>query len=316
MSTERYIHPLTDFGFKKLFGSEPNQDILKHFLNSLLPEKHHIASLSYDKNEHLGQGIVDRKAIFDIYCVSESGERFIVEVQKAKQTHFIDRSLYYTTFPIQEQGKQGVWDFKLAATYSVNLLDFEVQEFAHTSRYIHRGRLKDEDNHVLSDKLAFIFIELPKFTKTLEVLEDEVDKWLYVLRHLAALDTMPSVFDLEVFKKLFHEAALATYSPQDRRVYEDSLKHYRDWNNILSTQLEEGIDIGQEKGIEIGRKEGIEIGREEGIEIGLDIGREEGIEIGGLRQAQNTARQMKQEGMATASIQRFTGLSLAEIDDL
>lgn len=98
-----YLNPLTDFGFKKLFGEEPHKDLLISFLNTLLPEHHQIADLHYSKNEYQGITPTDRKAIFDLHCMSERGERFIVELQKVKQLYFKDRSVYYSSFAIQEQ---------------------------------------------------------------------------------------------------------------------------------------------------------------------------------------------------------------------
>lgn len=102
---DRYINPFTDYGFKKLFGTEINKDLVINFLNQVLPEHHHVEDLSYTSTEHLGSTELDRKAIFDLYCVSPKGERFIVEMQKAKQNYFKERSAYYATFPIQEQAK-------------------------------------------------------------------------------------------------------------------------------------------------------------------------------------------------------------------
>ena len=64
---DKYINPFTDFGFKKLFGSEPNKDLLIDFLNQVLPEKHKIKDLSYARTEQLGNTETDRKAIFDLY---------------------------------------------------------------------------------------------------------------------------------------------------------------------------------------------------------------------------------------------------------
>jgi predicted transposase/invertase (TIGR01784 family) len=106
MLKDKYINPFTDFGFKKLFESEPNKDLLIDFLNSVLPPHHRIKDLTYTKNEYLGSVEIDRKAIFDLYCTAENGERFRVEVQKAKQNWFKDRSVYYATFPIQEQAQK------------------------------------------------------------------------------------------------------------------------------------------------------------------------------------------------------------------
>ena len=125
---DKYINPLTDFGFKKLFGTEVNKNLLIDFLNQVLPKRHQIADLSYSQNEHLGDNIEDRKAIFDLYCTGTNGEKFIVELQKAKQNYFKDRSIYYSSFPIQEQAEKGDWNFKLEPVYTIGILDFIFSE--------------------------------------------------------------------------------------------------------------------------------------------------------------------------------------------
>jgi predicted transposase/invertase (TIGR01784 family) len=124
----KYINPYTDFGFKKLFGEEANKDLLMDFLNQLLPSRHQIASLNFHNPENLADLPNERKAIFDIHCQAVSGERFIVEMQKAKIKYFKDRSLFYVTYPIREQAQKGEWDFKLTAIYFVAILDFEYDE--------------------------------------------------------------------------------------------------------------------------------------------------------------------------------------------
>lgn len=100
---EKYINHFTDYRFKRLFGEELNKDLLLDFLNVLL------------KNEHLGASELDRKAIFDLYCEHEQGEKYIVELQKAQQNFFKDRTVYYSTFPIREQAKRADWDYELKA---------------------------------------------------------------------------------------------------------------------------------------------------------------------------------------------------------
>lgn len=85
---EKYINPFTDYGFKRLFGEEPNKELLLDFLNELLKnEQGEIKSLTYLKSDRLGINEDDRKAVFDgpatrLYCESEDGEKFIVELQK------------------------------------------------------------------------------------------------------------------------------------------------------------------------------------------------------------------------------------------
>ncbi len=122
---EKYINPFTDYGFKKLFGEEPNKDLLLDFLNELLKEEQgEIVNLTYLKNEHLSSSENDRKAIFDLYCENEKGEKFIVELQKSKQNFFKDRTVYYSTFPIREQAKRNNWNYELKAVYTIAILDF------------------------------------------------------------------------------------------------------------------------------------------------------------------------------------------------
>lgn len=234
-----YINPLTDFGFKKLFGEEPNKILLISFLNTLLPNHHQIADLQYTKNEYQGVAPADRRAIFDLNCQSVSGERFIIELQKVKQRYFKDRSIYYSTFAVQEQAKQGDWDFKLSTVYTIGILDFLMDD-DEDDKVLYYAQLKDQDNQPFFDKLHFIYVVLPRFTKPLEALETQQDKWLYTFRHLAELTDMPPAFEEQVFRRLFAVAELAQFTPQDRHQYEQSLKYLRDLKNTEDTAREDG----------------------------------------------------------------------------
>ena len=146
---DKYIDPFTDFGFKKLFGEECNKDLLLDFLNELLhQEEGKIVSLSYLKTEKLGISEEARKAVFDLFCENEKGEKFIVELQKTKQAFFKDRTLYYSTFPIAEQAIPGDWNFELKAVYTIAILNFifeEDKDDPHKYRY--DVMLTDIDTH-------------------------------------------------------------------------------------------------------------------------------------------------------------------------
>ena len=252
---EKYINPLTDFGFKKLFGEEVNKDLLVDFLNELLPEPHKIKELTYQQNEHLPLLEQDRKAIFDLYCENEKGEKFIVEIQKAKQNYFKDRSVFYATFPIQQQAVKGSnWDFKLAAVYTIGILDFVFEEDRDDKSYIHKVLLKNQNNKVFYDKLTFIYIELPKFDKSAEQLQSKIEKWIYVLKYLAKLQDRPVALQEKIFTKLFAAAEIAKYSREEREIYENSLKYYRDIKNVVDTAYEDGEIKGKIEGkIEIAK---------------------------------------------------------------
>lgn len=251
--TEKYINPFTDYGFKKLFGEEPNKDLLLDFLNELLKEEQgEIVNLTYLKNEHLGTSEIDRRAIFDLYCENEKGEKFIVELQKSKQNFFKDRTVYYSTFPIREQAKRANWNYELKAVYTIAILDFVFEEDKHEpEKFRYDVKLTDiETQKVFYDKLTFIYLEMPKFNKTIDELETRFEKWLFVLRNLNRLDRVPDKLREQIFEKLFKTAEIAKFTPEQVRSYEDSLKYYRDLKNSLDTAKEEGFEEGIEKGIE------------------------------------------------------------------
>jgi predicted transposase/invertase (TIGR01784 family) len=238
---DKYINPFTDFGFKKLFGTEPNKDLLIDFLNEVvLPKDRKIMDLTYSNNERTARSKSDRKAIFDLYCVGKNNERFIVEMQKAKQNYFKDRSVYYASFPIQEQGLKGKWDFKLSEVYTVGILDFVFSEDKDEKSVRHEVKLKDQNCKVFYDKLTFIYLEMPHFLKTEDELETPYDKWLYVLKYLPELEKRPEKLQEKIFDKLFKAAEIAKFSPEELVEYEDSLKQYRDLKNVIDTAFDDG----------------------------------------------------------------------------
>lgn len=285
---DKYINPLTDYGFKKLFGTEPNKDLLIDFLNQILPEKHKIEDLSYYNNEQLGLNILERNAIFDIYCIGKSGERFIVEIQKVDQKFFKDRSVYYASFPIQEQAQKGKWDFELKPVYTVGILDFIFDEHKDDDELLHLIELKDQNCELFYDKLKFIYIELPKFVKKESELETHFDKWLYIFRHLAVLQNRPKKLQERIFTKLFKSAEIANFSKKERAAYENSVKVYRDLQNSFDSAEEKGLQKGLQKGIQ------------------------KGIEQNKIKIAEN----MKEAGESLEKIQRYTGLSKKQINNL
>ncbi|MGB0870373.1 MAG: Rpn family recombination-promoting nuclease/putative transposase [Flavobacteriales bacterium] len=259
---EKYINPFTDYGFKRLFGEEPNKDLLLDFLNELLKEKEgRIVDLTYMQTEHLGATAIDRKAIFDIYCENEYGEKFIVELQKAKQKFFKDRSVYYSTFPIREQAPKSDWDFHLKSVYTIGILDFVLDEDkTNKEKYRYDVKLMDtESKKIFYDKLTFIYLEMPKFNKTVDELDTRFDKWLYVLRNLNKLDRIPEALKESIFMKLFETAEIAKMTRDEYNSYEGSLKYYRDIQNSLDTSFEEGIQKGIKNVVLESLKNGLEI---------------------------------------------------------
>jgi predicted transposase/invertase (TIGR01784 family) len=242
---EKYINPFTDYGFKRLFGEESNKELLLDFLNELLKnEQGKITNLTYLKTDKLGSSEEDRKAVFDLYCENEKGEKFIVELQKTKQKFFKDRTVYYSTFPIREQAKRGSdWDFELKAVYTIAILDFVFDDGKNEpSKFRYDVKLTDTETcKVFYDKLTFIYLEMPKFNKSVKSLESRFDKWMYVIRNLNKLERIPNELREGIFERLFEVAEIAKFSREEAEAYEESLKSYRDLKNSLDTAFEDGM---------------------------------------------------------------------------
>ena len=288
---EKFINPFTDFGFKKLFGEDQNKDLLIDFLNQILPEEDKIKSLTFHQNEHYSRSAEDRQAIFDLFCTNQDDEKFIIELQRARQSNFKERSLYYASFPIQEQAKSGLdWKFDLKGVYTIGIMDFLFEEHKDKpEKLLHHVQLMETElKEVYYDKLTFIYLETPKFKKELHELKTRFDKWLYLLRNLNKLTDRPLELQERIFQRFFDLAEIAKYNPQQIHEYRKSLKQMRDYYNTMETAKEEA--------------------REEGLKEGLEKGKKErDLEI---------AKNLAALGLSTEQIINATGLTIEEIDKL
>jgi len=254
----RYIDPTTDFGFKKLFGEDESKPILKRFLFDILGLSSPIAEVTFLPTEKLPRTPQERKGIFDVYCRDETGQEFIVEMQKAthdfvlaqknRQLHFKDRALYYMTFPINQQAERGDWDYSLNAIYFIGILDFIFHQDDH---FFRRIQLMDCETHeVFSDKLTFVYLELPKFNLELDQLATHIDKWLYFLKHATDFSDVPDELQDEPFPLAFNLAEKSQMDEVEAYYYEGSLKKKRDRHAAEQTARIEGR---QEREIEIAK---------------------------------------------------------------
>ncbi len=287
----KYINPFTDFGFKKIFGEEASKPLLLDFLNALLPQTNKIAGLTFKNTEQLGQTEADRKAIYDIYCENENGEKFIVELQKAKQNYFKERTIYYSTFPIREQAEKGEWNYNLKAVYCVGILDFTFDDYENEpekSEVVHTIKLKNQNGQVFYHKLTYIYLEMPNFKKAEAELETRLDQWLYFIKHLEDFQSIPTIFKDEVFIQAFEKAELAKFDQNELDSYENSLKTYRDLKGVIDTAFDEGKLEGKIEGKLEGKLEGK-------------------IEV---------AKKMKLKGISPKDISELTGLTESEIEKL
>ena len=221
-----FINLLTDFGFKRVFGIK---EVMLDFLNVILEIPGGIADLTYGNVEILGLTKEDRKAIYDLICITGNGERIIVEIQNIEQEFYRDRMLIYVSQLIQEQnvlGKVGDknWNYKLAPVYSINILNFLLGKKKSPKKYLSHWLLKERDtNEVLYDKLTFVCIELPLFGKNLRGVKTALEQWIFLIKRLHELKNIPKKYKTEIFGKIFEMAKIAKMDKKEVNSYLNSL---------------------------------------------------------------------------------------------
>lgn len=250
----RYINPLIDWGFKRLFGSEVNKDILIEFLKVVFPE-YEIEDITYIPAEQLGLMEEDRKAVFDVICRAKDGKDFLVEMQHATQEHFFERALYYTSFPIMKQGRKshtdevtGVkkeWNYELDGVYFLGILNFKYED---DDLIEHRYLLREAiTGKTMTDKLKFVFIEVAKFDKKEDELDSDLDKWLYILKNLSMLLERPAALRDKIFKRIFDVAEIAGLNNIDRINYIKDMTTARDTFNQIEYAKKTSREEGREE---------------------------------------------------------------------
>ena len=288
----KFINPFTDIGFKRIFGQEISKPVLIAFLNALLDGERKIVDLQYLDKEQPGETIDNRSLIYDVYCKLDNDDYIIVEMQNKSQPFFKNRSIYYISRSISRQGEPGNdWVYDVKAVYIIALLNFHRDDISKEFRT--DVALMDMKHKTLfSDKMRLVYLQLPYFTKELDECQTLFEKLIYVLKHMDVLKRMPWLAQDAVFQKLASIADVASLTQQERIAYDENLRIYRDNIAVYEGQYLEGRAEGLVEGEAKGRAEG----RAEAL--------------------MENARRMKADGMTSALIAKYTGLSVDEIEQL
>lgn len=233
-----------------------NKDILIDFLNQLLMGKTRIVDLTYQNTVQLGNTSSSRQAIYDIRCTGNNNEQIIVEMQWARQEHFLERGMFYTSMLIGDLAKRGGnWDFDLPEIYFVGILDFDYQHSL-PEKYLHSIQWRDDDpQHTIAlQGPEFLLLELPKFKLKAEDLHSDMDKWCFLLKNMGSLEEIPVTLNIDSFKKLFEVATVANYSKKKFNMYKQSLLAKQNQYACLKTARNEGKEEGREEEIQKARK--------------------------------------------------------------
>ena len=278
-----FIHPLTDWGFKRIFG---DKELLMDFLNSLLEGERVITDLQYLNTEQLAERSDGRKTVYDLYCKTDTGEYIIVEMQNSQQAFFKDRALYYMAQSVVQQSKKGRgWQFELTAVYGIYFVNFPIDKSEITEHYCKDIAMIDKHTgKVFNNKFRQIYIELPRFMKSEAECNSFLEYWIYNLVNMNNLKEISFKDRKAIFDKLERLASQANLTEEELARLEEDWKNYNDYFNT----------------IDFAKKEG----------------KEEGLAEGEKKKNLENAKKMKEMGLSLDIITQVTGLPLEEIEKL
>ena len=286
----KFINPLTDVGFKRIFG---DKQIMLSFLNSLFEGEFVIRDLEYlDKEQEALPGD-ERNIIYDLFCKTDAGHEFIVEMQCRSQLYFRDRILYYMSRAIAGQGMKGDdWNYKLMPVYGVYFMNFSITNDEHIIDDISlysKAQLKEGVNaKPFTDKVRAITIDMHAFNKLQSNCETTLDQWIYNIKNMEDMTVMPFKDKNNIFAYLETLSDYYAMDPEDRKLYDSALRRSRDYYATIESAKVEGRAEGRAEGREEGRAEA-------NVENAIE---------------------MKKLGVDSLIISKVTGLSISEIERL
>ena len=315
-----FVNPFTDIGFKIIFGQPASKELLITLLNELLAGEHQIKNLTLLDKENHSDNMADAGIIYDLYCLTATGEYIIVEMQNRFHSNFLDRTLFYmcraigrqvenirekrkkerelrTDEPDQEEENDLMLceekadyygaRYKLSTVYGIFLMNF--REPGLEAKFRTDTVIADrESGKTVNPHFRQIYLQFPYFTKELNECETLYDKLIYTLKNMQHWNRMPDALKEQVFNRLEELAAVANLSMEDRIAYDKALDRYR-VSRIVEEDarragwkqgLEEGLKEGREKGMTEGMKKGMAEGMEKGMEKGMAEGMEKGMAEG------------------------------------
>jgi predicted transposase/invertase (TIGR01784 family) len=312
---EKYMYPFYDASFKRIFGQPENKMLLIDFLNNLLEGEQHIEDVTYLDKEQVPENEELRVVIYDVYCETNTGEQFIVEMQNWAQKHFIPRTLYYASNAIvkqrtkieerqKKQKKEGVgyeyYDIK--AVYTIAFLNYTDKSLDGRPR-VDAAICDMKTAHPITGLMRFVYLQLPLFTKKQDECDTFFERWLYVLKNMNVLDKLPDAYQCDAFNKLKEVTDLSALDGKSLAEYEATRRNYWDTQTMYYEKHQEGL------------KEGLKEGRKEGLKEGRKLEREK-ADAEMLESKRSTARSLKENGIPISIIQQAVGLTEDEINAL
>lgn len=252
----RYLDLRYDYAYKRTFGSEANKDLLIHFLNSLFQGRMVIRDVRFLPTERLGEHRWSRKVIYDILCINDEGEYFLVEMQRAYQPFFSNRLLYYGCRMVDGQVPVGAKgdDYAIKKVYVIALLDYILWDKPTLHRYRRSAGANWKDTGEKFGEIEWIIIQLPAFDKKLAELDTDLERWIYLLKYLPKLKERPASFEDPAFRKVFTVNKLDNFTPEERNMLKLEFNRELEWQNAISYAQTKSREEGRQEGEAVGER--------------------------------------------------------------
>ncbi len=309
---KEFIRLLTDFGFKRVFGSKERKNILKRFLNALFEGRMRITELEFHDKEIIPEHIDGKKVVFDIYCTTDKGKHFIIEMQQEEVENFSERILFYVCRGIVNQGKRGI-EYEIAPVYCVALTNFYMP--GQERRLVNEIALMERKSHrPYTDKLNLIFIALPGVPKEWDECKTELQRLLYLIKNMENLSKESKPYKSGEYDDLFTASATGNLSKEESVAY--SMSYFQALERESAIRFAEkkaaeaaekrGWKLGEERGLKLGEERGLKLGEERGLKLGeergLKLGEERGLKLGEENTLRKNVSNLRAYGLDDATI--------------
>jgi predicted transposase/invertase (TIGR01784 family) len=231
----RFISILSDYGFKATFGNEADTTFIKKALQALIDSPIPIKTVKFVKNDISAITIDSRSGIYDIACIDEKDNHFIVEMQLSEYPEFIQRMKFYALHRFNTLVKKGAYKFdNLPKIYCIGILAKSI--FSQITDYHNIAILRNTKNETIDDQMTFITVELDKFHKQANDVDTNLDKLIYTMQNLhtvTELSQFPTFWNEEWLKKAISEVDIRNMTPEQKLAYEMAISA-----NVLAVKNE------------------------------------------------------------------------------
>ncbi|MDE6153658.1 MAG: Rpn family recombination-promoting nuclease/putative transposase [Muribaculaceae bacterium] len=250
-----FINLQTDFGFKRLFGSKKHTHILLRFINALFEGRMVVTDVEFHDKEILPHSTDGKKIIYDIYCTTDTGKHFILEMQQSDTPNFSKRILFYTSQAIVGQGQRGV-NYEIQPVYTIIITGFDLRNMS--KKLVHEILLKERiSNEIYSEDIILMFISLEQVKEEWNKCNTELEKLLYLIKNMHKMDKNSEPYRSKKYADLFDASETSMLAAEDVVAYSQSYEKMVEDQAAIAYAGE----LSRIEGRKEGRKEGMQEGR-------------------------------------------------------